>query len=83
MTITNHGPGDVYDLDFELPDDREGTREWREEGFPVPRLPSGKSVNAARYVTLASGTPAYSTVILTGRTADGVEIRQEEFVSGR
>lgn len=83
MTITNNGPGDVYNLDFELADDREGTREWREEGFPVPKLPPGKSVSAARYLTLASGTPAYFTVILTGKTADGVEIRQEEFVSGR
>ncbi|MBI2246286.1 MAG: nucleotide-binding protein [Nocardioides sp.] len=83
MIITNHGPGDVYDLDFELADDREGTREWREEGFPVPKLPAGKSVSAARYLTLASSAPAYFTVILTGKTADGVEIRQEEFVSGR
>lgn len=83
MTITNHGPGDVYDLDFSLPDDREGTREWREEGFPVPKLPPGKSVSAARFLTLASGSPAYFTVLVTGKTADGVEIRQEEFVSGR
>lgn len=84
MTITNLGPGDVYDLDFELPDNREGARLWREEGFPVPKLPAGKSVGAARYLTLASGaTPAYFTVVLRGRTADGVEIRQEEFVSGR
>lgn len=83
MTITNNGPDDVYNLDFELADDREGTREWREDSFPVPKLPPGKSVSAARYLTLASGTPAYFTVILTGKTADGVEIRQEEFVSGR
>jgi hypothetical protein len=83
MTITNHGPGDVYDLDFELLDDREGTREWREEGFPVPKLPPGKSVNAARYLSFGSGSPAYFTVILTGKTADGVDVRQEEFVSGR
>ena len=55
MTITNHGPGDVYELDFSLPNDREGTREWREEGFPVPKLPSGKSVSAARIMRLASG----------------------------
>lgn len=83
MTITNHGPGDVYELDFELPDDREGTREWREEGFPVPKLPPGKSVSAARFMSFASSTPAYFTVMLRGRTADGVEIAQEEFVSGR
>jgi len=83
MTIANHGPGDVYDLDFEVVDDRTATREWREEGFPVPKLPAGKSVSAARFMTLASTDPAYFNVILTGRTADGVEIRQEEFVSGR
>lgn len=83
MTITNHGPGEVYELDFELPDDGTATREWREEGFPVPKLPPGKSVHAARYLFLGSTDPAYFTVVLTGKTADGVEIRQEEFVSGR
>lgn len=83
MTITNHGPGDVYDLDFALADDRDGTREWREEGFPVPKLPAGKSVSAARYLTMASSSPAYFTVVLTGKTVDGVEIWAEEFVSGR
>lgn len=83
MTITNHGPGDVYDLDFALAEDRDSTREWREEGFPVPKLPAGKSVSAARYLSMASSSPAYFTVVLTGKTADGVEIRAEEFVSGR
>lgn len=83
MTITNHGPGDVYALDFALADDRDSTQEWREEGFPVPKLPAGKSVSAARYLTLASSSPSYFTVVLTGRTVDGVEIREEEFVSGR
>lgn len=37
MTITNHGPGDVYDLNFALAEDSEARREWREEGFPVPK----------------------------------------------
>lgn len=83
MTITNHGPGDIYDLDFSLPENRDGTREWREEGFPVPKLPAGKSVSAARYLTLGSSSPAYFTVALTGKTADGVEITAEEFVNAR
>lgn len=83
MVIVNHGPGDVYELDFSLPNDREGTREWREEGFPVPKLPSGKSVSASRFLSLASRSPAYFTVLLSGKTADGVDIQQEEFVSGR
>jgi hypothetical protein len=83
LVITNHGPGDVFELDFALPEDGAATREWREEGFPVPKLPPGKSVKAARLLTLGSSSPAYFTVALRGRTADGVEIRQEEFVSGR
>lgn len=83
MTITNYGPGDVYDLDFSLLDDREGTREWREEGFPVPKLPAGKSVSAARYITLASNSRPYFTVLLSGRTIDGTEIETEEFVNAR
>ncbi len=83
LTITNHGPGDVYNLDFAMPDDRNATREWREGGFPVPKLPPGKSVKAARMLTLGDSDPAYFTLVLTGKTADGVEIQQEEFVSGR
>lgn len=82
LVITNHGPGDVYELDFSLPDDA-ASREWREEGFPVPKLPPGKSVKASRLLMMGSSNPAYFNVALTGRTADGVEIRQEEFVSGR
>lgn len=83
LVITNHGPGDAYELDFKLPEDGPATREWREEGFPVPKLPAGKSVKAARMLTLASSTPAYFTLELFAKTADGVEFRQEEFVSGR
>lgn len=83
MVITNHGPGDVYELDFTLPNDREGTREWRADGFPVPKLPPGKSVTATRFLSMASGSRPYFTVLLTGKTADGVTIECEEFVSGR
>ncbi|MEV8233394.1 nucleotide-binding protein [Micrococcus luteus] len=83
MTITNHGPGDVYNLDFDFTDDRINKGEWWLEGFPVPKLPAGKSVSAARFLTLGSGSPAYFTLLLTGHTADGTAINQEEFVSGQ
>jgi len=83
MTITNHGPGDVYELDFSVPDDGEGTLDWIKDGFPVPKLPAGKSVGTSRFLSLASGSRVYFTMLLTGKTADGVAITQEEFVSGR
>lgn len=81
VVITNHGPGDVYDLNVEAPDDP-GLMTRSESGFPVPKLPPGKSVRAFRSQTLAHGHEPYFTVTLTGRTADGTELKQEEFVSG-
>ncbi|MDE9363986.1 nucleotide-binding protein [Luteipulveratus sp. YIM 133132] len=83
LVITNHGPGDAHGLDFQIQEDDAATREWREEGFPVPKLPQGKSVKAARMLTLGSSSPPYFTVLLTATTADGVDLQQEEFVSGR
>ncbi|WP_324701470.1 hypothetical protein [Micrococcus sp. HOU01] len=83
LTITNHGPGDVYDLDFALADDQENAHEWYKEGFPVPKLPAGKSVTTRRYLTMASANPPYFMVTVTGKTADGVAIETEEFVNAR
>jgi len=81
LVITNHGPGDVYDLDYEAPEST-GMMVHRDDGFPVPKLPPSKSVRAWRSQTFSHGNEPYFTVILTGRTADGTEIKQEEFVSG-
>jgi predicted nucleotide-binding protein len=81
VVITNHGPGDVYDLAIEGPSD-EGVIARAEDGFPVPKLPPGKSVRALRTKSLGHGHAQYFTVVLTARTADGTEIREEEFVSG-
>lgn len=81
VVITNHGPGDVFELSVEAPDE-EGLLVRMEDGFPVPRLPAGKSVRAMRSQHLGSSRGDYFTVTLTGRTADGTELRVEEFVSG-
>lgn len=83
LTITNHGPGDVYNLDYALTDDPDGASGWERAGFPVPKLPAGKSVTADRYVFFGTSNPPYFTVNLTGKTSDGVEVKQEEFVNGR
>lgn len=80
VIITNHGPGDVLDLDVRA-EEREGLVTRQEGGFPVPRLPAGKSVKAMRSKSLGHGTGAYFTVTITGTTAEGVTITQEEFVS--
>jgi predicted nucleotide-binding protein len=81
IVITNHGPGDIYELNIEVPE-VSGLLTRPEDGFPVPKLPPGKSVRAFQTQTLARGHEPYFTVTLIGRTADGTEIRQEEFVSG-
>lgn len=79
LMITNHGPGDVYELAVE-PEEKEGLMARMEGGFPVPKLPAGKSVRAMR--SKSRGEASYFTVILTGKTADGIPIHEEEFVSG-
>ena len=81
LVITNYGPGDVYDLVFEAPESA-GMMVSHDDGFPVPKLPAGKSVRAWRSQTFSHGNEPYFTVMLTGLTADGTEIKQEEFVSG-
>lgn len=78
--ITNHGPGDVYDLDVEA--EEEDRLITRSEGeFPVPKLPAGKSVRVMSARTLGRAS-SYFNVVLTGKTADGVPIRVDEFVDG-
>jgi hypothetical protein len=78
LFAVNHGPGDVFELNAEIAQNS-GTQSWAEDGLPVPRLPAGKSVRVMR--THSVNGPSYFTVVLTGKTADGTELRQEEFVS--
>ena len=80
LVITNHGPGDVFELNI-LAEESEQLLTRAEGGFPVPRLPAGKSVKALRTKSLGHGHSPYFTVTLTGRTADGTPIEKEEFVS--
>ena len=82
VIVTNHGPGIVYELDAEPTDDEDQLR--RSDELPVPQLPVGKSVRVLQRMppTLSQSMRSYFTIKLRGRTADGVVIDEDEFVSG-
>ncbi len=82
VIVTNHGPGSVYELTAEPAGDDELVRSRDEE--PVPTLPPGKSVRVLQRMpaSFSQVKRSYFTIRLLGKTADGVEINQEEFVSG-
>jgi len=82
VQVTNHGPGDVYDLDVSA-EEGEGLMRDSDE-FPLPRLPSGKSirVRCQRWESMGARQSSHFYVTITGKTADGTLINVEEFVSG-
>ena len=81
VIVTNHGPGVVYDLTAAATgdDDLRASDE-----LPVPQLPPGKSVRVLQRMpaSYSQVKRSYFTIKLQGRTADGVAIDQDEFVSG-
>jgi hypothetical protein len=80
VQITNHGPGDVFDLD--VSGDDAGLMRDRAE-LPLPRLPSGKSfrVPCWRNESYGSQQSSHFYVTITGKTVDGTPVDVEEFVS--
>jgi Predicted nucleotide-binding protein containing TIR-like domain len=82
IKVTNHGPGDAYEVNI---DSDLGLHPYSDGDWPVPKLPAGKSVSVMTTSTRRLGGSArasYATVILTAKTADGVDFSVEEFVSG-
>lgn len=80
VEIINHGPGDVYDLDFTTAQD-EGLRIDRQGDFPLPKLPAGKSIRVMRTLSFDSRHSSYFNLNVTGKTVDGTAIDEELFVS--
>lgn len=82
VIVTNHGPGTVYELSAE-PVGEDHNLERRHDEGPIPQLPAGKSVKVLQRMpaSFARSNRSYFTIQLLGKTADGVEINQEEFVS--
>jgi len=78
LEIINQGSEDVYNLGVEVPADINGIR-LVDQDLPVPRLPGGKSVTL--YLLRTMNCPDYMTVTITGRTAEGQQVREEAFVS--
>ncbi len=81
VQITNHGPGDVYELDVSASETDGLIRD--NDDFPLVRLPSGKSIRVPCYrvESFGSKTRSYFNVTITGKTVDGTPIDVEEFVS--
>lgn len=81
IEVTNHGPGDVYELDVTA--DSADDMISRTDELPVPKLPQGKSVRVMRIArTMASRTGSYLYLTATAKTVDGMPINAELFVSG-
>jgi Predicted nucleotide-binding protein containing TIR-like domain len=83
VTVTNLGPGDVFDLDVH-PAEGEDVGLYRDsDDLPIARLPQGKSVTTLRVMSLHLGSRSRShfNIVITGKTADGTPIEQTEFVS--
>ncbi|TWX37394.1 nucleotide-binding protein [Frigoribacterium sp. ACAM 257] len=82
VIVTNQGPGSVYGLTAAASEDDDTLRTSDE--LPVPELPVGKSVRVLQRLpaSFSQVQRSYFTVTLRARTADGVPIEQDEFVSG-
>ncbi|WP_018297451.1 TIR domain-containing protein [Corynebacterium lubricantis] len=82
LEITNHGPGDVFDLTVEEINPT-GRGLVRNEGvLPVPKLPAGKSFQLDYLGNIAMGdNKRYFNLLLKARTADNEAMEIEEFVS--
>jgi hypothetical protein len=81
VEVTNHGPGDVYELDVDA-DASVNLVTRHGNDFPVPRLPAGKSVRVMRTQFFGSDSTSYFNIRVTGKTVDGTPIEQEIFVNG-
>jgi predicted nucleotide-binding protein len=78
LEIINSGPEAVYDLDIEFPEGLQGFR-IVDPGFPVPKLPGGKSLMMVCSLSMGL-TASYFTLVMTGHTAAGDAVREEAFV---
>lgn len=82
VEITNRGPGDAFDVDVEEVNPTGQGLLRDNEPLPVPKLPPGKSIRLNYMGNIAMGdNKRYFTLLINGRTADGQDFEQEEFVS--
>lgn len=78
LEIINHGSEPVYDLEVEFPEGLQGIHVI-DPGFPVPKLPGGKSLMLICSLTMPRNV-SYFNLVITGHTAAGEAVREEAFV---
>ena len=78
LEIINHGPEPVYDLDARFPEELQGFHVI-DPGFPVPKLPGGKSLMLVCSLTVPRNA-SYFNLVITGHTAAGDAVREEAFI---
>jgi hypothetical protein len=78
IEILNRGSEPVFDVDVKIPD-MPGF--WIDtDDLPVNRLPAGKSFMIATTRSMGAAND-YFDVVITARTSDGAEVREEAFIS--
>jgi predicted nucleotide-binding protein len=78
LEIINRGSEPIYDVDIEFPEGLQGFR-IVDPGFPVPKLPGGKSIKLICSLTMPRNA-SYFNLIITGHTGAGDLVRDEAFV---
>lgn len=79
LEIINHGSEPIYDLDLEFPEGLQGFH-IVDPGFPVPKLPAGKSLTLICSLTMPRNF-SYFTLVITGHTAGGDPVSEEAFIN--
>lgn len=78
LEIINRGTEAIYELDIELPDGLQGFH-LVDPGFPVPRLPAGKSISILCSLTMPRNFSFFDLTI-NGRTETGDPVNDVVFV---
>jgi predicted nucleotide-binding protein len=78
LEIVNQGSEPIYDLDIEFPEGLQGFY-IVDPGFPVPKLPGGKSLSLVCSLTMPRNV-SYFDLLITGHTAAGDPVHEEAFV---
>lgn len=82
LELINRGQVDVLDISVEIPKEGEGFQ-FLSSAFPIAKLPASKSLMLPCHTdnTFGSRHNDYFDIIVTGRTPDQENVREEIFIS--
>ena len=80
VSITNHGPGDVFDISLKCDDVPDLISMAERDSIPT-KLPAGKSFPIHYLRTMASRLGTFFNIYVTGKTEAGEQFTQELYVS--